>query len=89
MSHLGAYVFTGQTVGYVGNSGNCYTAGHKVSLEERAAGKGAHLHVSVYKTDETQDSNLWDKTNNNFKTKKCGVVNPFNHYDPREGEKLL
>ena len=84
-------VSPGQIVGYVGNTGNCYTgdAPHPVKEEERAAGKGAHLHLSVYKADETQGSNLWDKTNNNFKTRKCGVVNPFNHYDPRKGEKLL
>ncbi len=55
----------GQTVGYVGNTGYCYTDGHKVSLEERAAGKGAHLHLSVYKTEKKSDK-LYDTDTKNF-----------------------
>ncbi len=63
---IGAYVSTGQTVGYVGNTGNCYTDGHKVTSEERAAGRGAHLHVSVYKTEKKSDK-LYDTDTKNFR----------------------
>lgn len=83
---IGAYVSTGQTVGYVGNTGNCYTAGHKVSLEERAAGKGAHLHVSVYKTEKKSDK-LYDIDTKNFITNngkgESDLVNPFDHNEHR------
>ena len=79
----GSTVSPGQTVGYVGNTGNCYTAGHKVSHEERAAGMGAHLHVSVYKTGKTKGEDLFTDT---YITKykvndkwKSDMVNPFDH----------
>jgi len=48
---VGSRVCPEMTVGYVGNTGNCYSGGHKVSEEERKAGRGTHLHVSVFKTD--------------------------------------
>ena len=79
----GSTVSPGQTVGYVGNSGNCYTAGHKVSHKERAAGKGAHLHLSVYKTGKSKGEDLFTDT---YITKykvndkwKSDMVNPFDH----------
>lgn len=80
----GSTVSPGQTVGYVGNSGNCYTDGHEVSHEERAAGKGAHLHVSVYKTEKDNSEELWK--DGNYIIRNFGVVNPFNYSEKRKGE---
>ena len=39
---IGAIVTPGMTVGYVGNTGNCGAA------EDKASGKGSHLHVSNF-----------------------------------------
>mgnify|MGYP000902308027 FL=1 len=70
-------------VGYVGNSGNCYTNGHKINEAERKAGKGAHLHLSLYKMKEKNGELLYDKKNDNFKTRDWNLVNPFNHSEGR------
>ena len=82
----GSTVSPGQIVGYVGNTGNCYTgdAPHPVKEEERAAGKGAHLHLSVYKTENNDLKRIWN--GKNYMTKKSDLVNPFNHSEKRKGE---
>ena len=79
----GSTVSPGQIVGYVGNTGNCYTDGHEVTSDERLAGKGAHLHLSVYKTEVTKGEKLFTNT---YITKykvndkwKSDMVNPFDH----------
>ena len=79
----GVNVYPGMIVGYVGNSGNCYTNGHKINEAERKAGKGAHLHLSLYKTKEKNGELLYDKKNDNFKTRDRNLVNPFNHSEGR------
>ena len=83
----GVNVYHGMIVGYVGNSGNCYTNGHKINEAERKAGKGAHLHLSVYKTDKKAPEIYGSK---NFITKyiengkeKSDLVNPFDHREQR------
>ena len=83
----GVNVCPGMIVGYVGNSGNCYTNGHKINEAERKAGKGAHLHLSVYKTDKKAPEIYGSK---NFITKyiengkeKSDLVNPFDHREQR------
>jgi murein DD-endopeptidase MepM/ murein hydrolase activator NlpD len=39
---IGVQVWSETIIGECGNSGFCVTSGHKVTPEERAAGKGAH-----------------------------------------------
>ena len=80
----GSTVSPGQIVGYVGNTGNCYTDGHEVTSDERLAGKGAHLHLSVYKTENNDLKRIWN--GKNYMTKKSDLVNPFNHSEKRKGE---
>ena len=87
----GVNVYPGMIVGYVGNSGNCYTNGHKINEAERKAGKGAHLHLSVYKTDKKAPEIYGSK---NFITKyiengkeKSDLVNPFDHREQRRHDK--
>lgn len=52
-------------VAKVGNSGNCWTDGHKVTPSERAAKLGAHLHLSVYKATDFEE--VWDSGTSNYK----------------------
>lgn len=71
---LGQYVTPKTVVARVGNSGNCYTDGHKVTPEERAAKLGAHLHLSVYKATDFEE--IWDfQTTNYIYSNK--LRNPF------------
>ncbi len=76
----------GHTVGYVGDTGNCYANGHKVTSDDRLKGKGAHLHVSVFKLNENAsyihniiDSNFYllyfNKSNWKY------TINPFDYDD--------
>ena len=73
-------------VGKVGNTGNCRTNGHALTPQERNKELGSHLHLSLYKTKLTFDD-LYDKTNENFKTIQCGLVNPFLHVEIRNVDK--
>ena len=62
-------------VAKVGNSGNCWTGGHKVTPSERDAKLGAHLHLSVYKA--TVRDKIWSKRDSNY-VKDEKLRNPFN-----------
>lgn len=63
---LDEVVTQGQMIGKLGNTGNVYTNGHKVSEAERAEGKGRHLHFEI-----------WDGVNQDSKTGEGGkAVNP-------------
>ena len=80
---IGSIVYPGKVIGTVGNSGNCYTGDHKITSEERAEGKGSHLHLSFYKT-EKPISKLF--VNDNFITYymeneifESDLFNPFSH----------
>ena len=84
---IGSIVYPGKVIGTVGNSGNCYTDDHKITSEERAKGKGSHLHLSFYKT-EKPISKLF--VNDNFITYymeneifKSDLFNPFSHNEGR------
>lgn len=84
---IGSIVYPGKVIGTVGNSGNCYTDDHKITSEERAEGKGSHLHLSFYKT-EKPISKLF--VNDNFITYymeneifKSDLFNPFSHNEGR------
>lgn len=83
---INSQVYPGMVVGKVGNTGNCRTNGHALTPQERNKGLGSHLHLSLYKTKLTFDD-LYDKTNENFKTIKCGLVNPFLHVEIRNVDK--
>ena len=65
----GDSVYPGKIVGYVGNTGN--------SL-------GAHLHLTVYKTEKDNSEELWK--DENYIIRNFGVVNPFDHSEKRKGE---
>ena len=65
----GDSVYPGKIVGYVGNTGN--------SL-------GAHLHLTVYKTEKDNSEELWK--DGNYIIRNFGVVNPFDHSEKRKGE---
>lgn len=84
---IGSIVYPGKVIGTVGNSGNCYTDNHKITSEERAEGKGSHLHLSFYKT-EKPISKLF--VNDNFITYymeneifESVLFNPFSHNEER------
>ena len=84
---IGSIVYPGKVIGTVGNSGNCYTDDHKITSEERAEGKGSHLHLSFYKT-EKPISKLF--VNDNFITYymeneifESDLFNPFSHNEGR------
>ena len=84
---IGSIVYPGKVIGTVGNSGNCYTDNHKITSEERAEGKGSHLHLSFYKT-EKPISKLF--VNDNFITYymeneifESDLFNPFSHNEGR------
>ena len=84
---IGSIVYPGKVIGTVGNSGNCYTGDHKITSEERAEGKGSHLHLSFYKT-EKPISKLF--VNDNFITYymeneifESDLFNPFSHNEGR------
>lgn len=62
-------------VAKVGNSGNCYTSGHKLTPDERAKQLGAHLHLSVFKGKQIKDIYDTDKDSYTYSEK---LVNPFN-----------
>ena len=83
---INSQVYPGMVVGKVGNTGNCRTNGHALTPQERNKGLGSHLHLSLYKTKLTFDD-LYDKTNENFKTIQCGLVNPFLHVEIRNVDK--
>lgn len=71
---LWQYVTPKTIVAKVGNSGNCWTDGHKVTPSERAAKLGAHLHLSVYKATDFEE--VWDSGTSNYKY--GGILrNPF------------
>lgn len=59
----------------VGNSGNCYTSGHKLTPDERAKQLGAHLHLSVFK--EKQIKDIYNDKEDSY-TYSEKLVNPFN-----------
>ena len=67
-------------VAEVGNSGKCFTGNppHIITATERKDGKGKHLHLSVYNTEDYDT--IWnnDKKVLNFKTNGF-LCNPFNH----------
>jgi murein DD-endopeptidase MepM/ murein hydrolase activator NlpD len=71
-------------VAKVGNSGNCWTGGHKVTPSERDAKLGAHLHLSVYKA--TEREKIWSKRDTNYE-KNQTLRNPFdrNHNFKTDG----
>lgn len=80
---VGSTITPGQTVGYVGNTGNCYTGSpsHKISADERAAGKGTHLHLSFLKVEELgiiHNSNTSSPINI-----FANSYNPFKHDEKR------
>lgn len=68
-------------VGYIGNTGNCFTGGNPVTPEQREAGLGTHLHLTVYKTDVSDYTLLW--SGENYVTTASMVVDPFNHTEKR------
>lgn len=68
-------------VAEVGNSGKCFTGNppHIITTTERKDGKGKHLHLSVYNTEDYDT--IWNGDNEddpNFKTNGF-LCNPFNH----------
>ena len=74
-------VYPGMKVAEVGNSGKCFTGNppHILTVTERKDGKGKHLHLSVYNTEDYD--NIWNGDNQddpNFKTNGF-LCNPFNH----------
>ena len=82
----------GETVAYVGNTGNCKTGNdnHLVSDQERADGKGAHLHLQLFISDY---DNSKDFIKYIFGTEKPAVDSPiiirekniYNPFDYSEG----
>lgn len=93
---VGSTVKPGQTIAFVGNTGNC--AGES----EKSTGKGTHLHLSVYITDKSKEIANKDtikmsdsvdkiisnqsKTDFNYLTHSNSVfkiVNPFNYGESR------
>ena len=76
----GARVYPEMKVAEVGNSGKCFTGNppHVITATERKDGKGKHLHLSVYNTEDYDT--IWnnDKKVLNFKTNGF-LCNPFNH----------
>jgi len=74
-------VYPGMKVAEVGNSGKCFTGNppHIITATERKDGKGKHLHLSVYNTEDYDT--IWNGDNEddpNFKTNGF-LCNPFNH----------
>ena len=61
-------------VAKVGNSGNCYTSGHKLTPDERAKQLGAHLHLSVFKGKQIKD--IYNAKEDSY-TYSEKLVNPF------------
>ena len=91
---VGSRIFPGDTVGYVGNSGNC--AG--LSEEEKKDGSGTHLHLTVYMTEtaksisnqpmgimvkEINDLLYSDGTYKTYSCEKYKNINPFNYEEKR------
>lgn len=72
---LGHYVYPKMTVGYLGNTGNCWTGSHPVTDEERSQGKGAHLHLSVLLASNISD--IYDSINKRPKDVGKHSINPF------------
>lgn len=71
---IGAQVWPERIIGQCGNSGFCVTGGHKVTPEERAAGKGAHLHFQIREMD---DAGGIKNYGNGFK----GAIDPLPYFD--------
>ena len=91
---VGSRIFPGDTVGYVGNSGNC--AG--LSEEAKKDGSGTHLHLTVYMTEtaksisnqpteimvkEINDLLYSDGTYKTYSCEKYKNINPFNYEEKR------
>lgn len=93
---VGSRVFPGDTVAYVGNTGNC--AG--LSEEEKKDGSGTHLHLTVYMTEKAKfisnqpiakmaqklDKLLYSNSDRTYKTYSCEEyknINPFNYEEKR------
>ena len=103
LAHLSKYnkietelVFPGDTVAYVGNTGNC--AG--LSEEEKKDGSGTHLHLTVYMTEKAKfisnqpvskmaqelDRLLYSNSDRTYKTYSCENyknINPFYYGEKR------
>lgn len=79
---VNSHIYPGMVVGKVGNTGNCRTNGHPVTDQERADGKGSHLHLSLYKT-ELNSNSLYSKDEDNYIRHGGVLVNPFDHKEGR------
>lgn len=93
---VGSRIFPGDTVAYVGNTGNC--AG--LSEEEKKDGSGTHLHLTVYMTEKAKfisnqpiakmaqelDKLLYSNSDRTYKTYSCEEyknINPFSYEEKR------
>ena len=100
--HEGDIVFPNDIVGYIGNTGHCKSGGIDMngdydSPEERKAredGRGAHLHLQLYLTEQSYKDFIDDMEFNKLKNAKgkndgiaCinkNIVNPFDYSEPYE-----
>lgn len=100
--HEGDIVFPNDIVGYIGNTGHCKSGGIDMngdydSPEERKAredGRGAHLHLQLYLTEQSYKDFIDDMEFNKLKNAKgkndgiaCknkNIVNPFDYSETYE-----